>query len=163
VSAQRDLLAGWRAWRHGDGAQAAATEAPAPADATEALARELLHLAVAGAEALAADDPDLNAERSLLAAHYAAEPSDRPYVPGDPDPLRDGLLRSALMRPPSWEGSAPPPGAFCSCCSRHKPQAGGRWWRPRQPRMDGLAAGPGWRCAACHPPPPGCDVEERRT
>jgi hypothetical protein len=53
-------------------------------------------LAVAGAEALAADDPDLNAERSLLAAHYVAPPSDRPYVPGDPDPLRDGLLAGAL-------------------------------------------------------------------
>jgi hypothetical protein len=88
-------------------------------------------------------------------------------LPVKPEPAHRAHLaaleRSALMRPPSWEGGAPPPGAFCSCCSRHKPEAGGRWWQPRQPRMDGLAAGPGWRCWACHPPPPGCDVEERRT
>jgi hypothetical protein len=94
VSAQRDLLAGWRAWRHGDGAQAAATEAPAPADAAE-LADRLARLAISGAEALAADDPDLDAERAVMAEYYAAEPSADPYQPGDPDPLRDGLLAGA--------------------------------------------------------------------
>jgi hypothetical protein len=55
----------------------------------------LLHLAGLGAAALAADDPDLDAERAVMAEYYAAEPSDRPYVPGDPDPLRDGLLAGA--------------------------------------------------------------------
>jgi hypothetical protein len=96
VSAPRDLLAGWRAWRaRGDGAQAAGKEAPEPADATEALAARLLRLAIAGAEALAEPDPALDEERAVMAAHYAAEPSDRPYAPGDPDRLRDGLLAGA--------------------------------------------------------------------
>jgi hypothetical protein len=133
------------------------------AEAVAELARELLRLADAGAAALAEPDPALDEERTVMAGHYAAEPIARPYRPSDPDPLRDGLLVGALMRPPFWEGSAPPRGAWCSCCGRSNPQAGGRWWRPRHPRMDGTGAGPGWRCWTCHPPPPGCETEEIRT
>jgi hypothetical protein len=103
------------------------------------------------------------AEAAAMAQHYAAEPSARPYLPSDPDPLRDGLLAAALMRPPAWDGGAPPRGAWCSCCGRSNPQAGGRWWQPRNPRSDGLGLGPGWRCMTCHPPPPGCETEEVRT
>lgn len=47
--------------------------------------------------ALAAPDPDLEAERALMAQHYAAPAEAAPPVPGDPDPLRDGLLSGALM------------------------------------------------------------------
>jgi hypothetical protein len=104
-----------------------------------------------------------DAEAAAMAQHYAAPPSARPYRPSDPDPLRDGLLAGALMRPPFWDGGAPPRGAWCSCCGRSNPQAGGRWWRPRHPRMDGTGTGPGWRCWTCHPPPPGCETEEIRT
>jgi hypothetical protein len=67
---------------------------PEAAAAAE-LARELLRLAEAGAAALAEPDPDLDAERIVMAEYYVAEPSDRPYVPGDPDRLRDGLLAGA--------------------------------------------------------------------
>jgi hypothetical protein len=81
------------------------------AEAVAELARELLRLADAGAAALAEPDPALDEERTVMAGHYAAEPSDRPYLPGDPDPLRDGLLIATLMRPPFWDGGAPPRGA----------------------------------------------------
>jgi hypothetical protein len=102
------------------------------------------------------------AEREAMAAFYAAEPSARPYLPSDPDDYRDGLRLAALMRPPSWSGPTPPPprGAWCSCCGRSNPQAGGRWWRPRHPRTDGLGLGPGWRCWRCHPPPDPAEVVE---
>lgn len=93
------------------------------------------------------------AEAEAMAEHYAAAPSALPYLPGDPDPLRDGLLIASRMRPPAWSDEAPPPPrAFCSCCGRHAPEAGGRWWSPRRPRSDGTGTGPGWRCWTCHPP-----------
>jgi hypothetical protein len=118
----------------------------------------LLVRAAAEAAAALADGPGAGeldaAERAALAAHYAEPPRERPYMPGDPDPLRDGLMAGELMRPPAWEGAAPPRGAYCSCCGRHAPQAGGRWWEPRHPRSDGAGTGPGWRCATCHPAPP---------
>jgi hypothetical protein len=102
------------------------------------------------------DDP----ERRAMREHYAEPASGRVYRPDTPDQLRDGLLVSALMRPPSWAGSTPPPprGAWCSCCGRNR-QSGGRWWRPRHPRTDGLGLGPGWRCMTCHPPPDPTEVE----
>jgi hypothetical protein len=104
-------------------------------------------------------------EREALAAYYAEPPTPQPYRPSDPDPYTAGLRVAALMRPPSWSGSTPPPprGAWCSCCGRSNPQAGGRWWQPRNPRNDGLAPGPGWRCWRCHPPPDPSEVEEVRT
>jgi hypothetical protein len=96
------------------------------------------------------DDP----ERRAMLAHYSAPASARPYRPTDPDPYRDGLRVAALMRPPSWSGPTPPPprGAWCACCSRNH-RSGGRWWKPRHARSDGLGLGPGWRCMTCHPPP----------
>ena len=59
-----------------------------------------------------------------------------------------GLMRAAMMRPPSWANATtrPPPGAWCGCCSRHCAEAGGRWWTERE-------APKGWRCAVCYPPP----------
>jgi hypothetical protein len=106
------------------------------------------------------DDP----ERQALAAYYGGELSAPSYRPSDADALRDGLLVSALMRPSSWAGSTPPPprGAWCSCCGRNR-QSGGRWWKPRHPRTDGLGLGPGWRCMTCHPPPDPTEVVEVRT
>jgi hypothetical protein len=98
------------------------------------------------AVALAAYDPDLAHERSEMAAAMAAPAAADPWHPGEPDPLRDGLLIAALARPPSWSGptSPPPPGAWSSCCGRSR-RSGGRWWRD--------AAEPkGWRCRRCYPP-----------
>ena len=37
-------------------------------------------------------DPIEAAERAAMAEHHAAPPADCPWRPGDPDPLRDGLL-----------------------------------------------------------------------
>ena len=45
----------------------------------------------AGGDAGAGMDHDA-AERAVMAAHYADEGAARPYLPSDPDPLRDGLL-----------------------------------------------------------------------
>jgi hypothetical protein len=100
----------------------------------------------------------------VMRQHYAAPASDRPYKPSDADGYRDGLRVAALQRPPSWAGSTPPPpkGAWCSCCGRSH-RSGGRWWRPRNPRSDGLGLAQGWRCMVCHPPPAGSDIEEVRT
>jgi hypothetical protein len=78
VSAQRDLLAGWRAWR-------ARAEAPAPGTAeaeavplpaldpaeVEAQARELPAFAEEAFAALTAPDPERDAERIVMAEHYA--------------------------------------------------------------------------------------------
>ena len=44
------------------------------------------------AAAIAAPDPDLAADRAVMALHYAAPTAPHLYQPGDPDPLRDGLL-----------------------------------------------------------------------
>ncbi len=102
--------------------------------------------AEAEAEALAADDADLAYERGEMAAALAAPAAADPWHPGEPDPLRDGLLIAALARPPSWSGPTSPPllGAWCSCCGRSR-RSGGRWWRE--------AAEPkGWRCRNCYPP-----------
>jgi len=133
--------------------------APEPAEAE--LARELAAAAETVAEVLRTAPPA--EDLAEMRAHYADPPTDRPYVPGDPDPLRDGLLLGALMRLPAWEGPTPPPGTWCSVCGRSDPKAGGRWWRPLHPRSDGLGVGPGWRCFTCHPPPPGCETKEVRT
>jgi hypothetical protein len=125
----------------------------------------LLRLAGLGAAALAEHDAALDLERAVIAEVRAAEAAGEVALKPEADHRRHlaGLERSALMRPAAWEGSAPPPGAFCSCRSRHKPEAGGRWWRPLRPRSDGLEAGPGWRCWACYPPPPGLAVVDVNT
>jgi hypothetical protein len=81
----------------------------------------------------------------------------RPAVPAERAGNRPAL--ASRMRLPAWsDDTPPPPGAWCSCCGRHAPQAGGRWWSPRQPRDDGAGPARGWRCMTCHPPPPGCAV-----
>jgi hypothetical protein len=104
------------------------------------------------------------AEAEAMAAYYGGALSGRPYRPTDDDALRDGLLIASRMRPPAWPDTPPPPkGAWCSCCGRSNPKAGGRWWQPRNPRSDGLGLGQGWRCMVCHPPPAGSDIEEVRT
>jgi hypothetical protein len=104
-------------------------------------------------------------EAEAVAVHYSAPPSARPYLPSDPDPLRAELLIAARMRPPAWEGAAPPRGAWCGCCGRNAPEAGGRWWQPRRPRSDGKGIAPGWRCWTCHPPDhlPAANMREART
>lgn len=68
------------------------------------------------------------------------------------------LARERLLRHPSWSNpaSTPPPGAWCSCCGRFTPEAGGRWWREAKDPS-------GWRCTTCHPPPPRVAVVEIRT
>jgi hypothetical protein len=148
MSAARDLLAAWRAQR-------ARATVPKAADATEALAERDIPSEPGGLVG-SNDDP----ERRALAAYYGGELSAPSYLPSDPDDYRDGLRVSALMRPPSWSGSTPPPpkGAWCGCCGRTR-RSGGRWWRPRHPRTDGLGLGPGWRCWTCHPPPDPSEAE----
>jgi hypothetical protein len=86
MSAARDLLAGWRAQR-------ARATVPEPADATEALAAQDIP---SDPGALVGDD---DPERQAMLAHYSAEPSDLPYRPDHPDPLRDGLLTGFRLRP----------------------------------------------------------------
>jgi hypothetical protein len=150
----RDPLAGWRAAR--------AALADPDARAAEAMAAA----AADALDALAEPDPDLATEREAIAATMRAEAAGLLPVlpPAEHERHVAGLERAALQRPPSWaDPSPPPPGAWCGCCSRARPERGGRWWTPTAPRTDGLAPGPGWRCAACHPPPPGCHVREART
>jgi hypothetical protein len=106
-------------------------------------------------------EPDAAAAEAM-AAYYGGALSGRPYLPSDRHDYRDGLRLAALQRPPSWTAPTPPPrGSWCCYCSN--PQAGGRWWRPRNPRSDGLGLGQGWRCMTCHPPPAGSDIKEVRT
>lgn len=78
--------------------------------------------------------------------HDPSARAERPYLPGDPDPLRDGLHAGALQRPTAWADPTlrPPPGAWCSCCGRFE-RKGGRWWTERENPT-------GWACATCHPP-----------
>lgn len=97
---RRDLLGGWRAWR---AAEAASSDPPPPGPDGGAAA--LLAAAEAAAEALAAgagDGAHDQAERAALAAHYTEAPAPAPYRPGEPDPLRDGLLAGA------WPARAAP-------------------------------------------------------
>jgi len=146
----RDPLAGWRAAR----------AVPADPDALAAAAADAL-------AALAEPDADLAAERKAIAETMRAEAAGAlPVLPeGDHRDHLAGLEKAALQRPPSWADAAavPPPGAWCGCCTRARPERGGRWWTPTAPRTDGLAPGPGWRCCACHPPPPDCHAREVMT
>jgi hypothetical protein len=73
----------------------------------------------------------------------AGEEDGAPVPP--PLPAPPGWL--GMRYQPSWTEVAreAPPGAWCGCCGRHEPQAGGRWWRER-------VAPSGWRCWTCHPP-----------
>jgi hypothetical protein len=92
----------------------ARAEAPAPHDGwpeqeaaldpveTAELARELAAAAETVAELLRTAPPAENAE--AMAEYYASEPTERPYVPGDTDRLRDGLWASAQGRVLHKEG-----------------------------------------------------------
>ncbi len=144
-------LAGWREWRRGLTVPGVPTGEAAGGNAEIRGKPPLFPVFPVfpsqGADTGTQDDGQHDAaERAALAAHYAEPATAVPYAPGDPDPLRDGLLAGAAMRPPSWVGDTPPPpGAWCSCCCRHAPQEGGRWWTEREsPR--------GWRCCTCYPP-----------
>jgi hypothetical protein len=82
-------------WRPGQ--DTAPTAAPSPAEAeAEALARELAAAAETVAEVLRTAPPDEDAE--AMVEYYESEPTERPYVPGDTDRLRDGLWASAQGR-----------------------------------------------------------------
>jgi hypothetical protein len=160
---------GVRVRRRPDGGLRVEADRPPPPEVLDELRRwrdEIARLLAAqdipsDAGGLVGDDDD--PERRAMLAHYSAPASDRPYRPTDPDPYRDGLLTASRMRPPSWADPTPPPrGAWCSCCGRNR-QSGGRWWKPRHPRTDGLGLGPGWRCWQCHPPSDPSEVEEVRT
>ncbi len=95
-------------------------------------------------------------EGAAMAAHFAAPPLPDPAAP---EPLVEGLLRSAGQLPPSWSDPhmTPWPGAWCGCCGRHQ-RRGGRWWRE-------AVAPKGWRCCTCHPPDgqPAMAIMEVRT
>jgi len=122
---------------------------------------------VTQAPPLAAPDPDFAHERAVIAGTMRAEAAGALPVksPADHRDHLAGLERSALQRPPSWADASAVPsrGAWCGGCSRHRPEGGGRWWAAANPRTDGLGVGPGWCCATCHPPPPGCGVRRVRT
>jgi hypothetical protein len=121
VSAPRDLLAGWRAWRARaealapGTAQAEATPPAAPAldpAEVEALASALAEAAQTVAEVLRSAPPAEDAE--AMAEHYASEPTADPYQPGDRDDLRDGLWAGARGR-----GSFPAGGCMRAAKARH--------------------------------------------
>ena len=113
------------------------------------------------AQALAAPDPDLAAERAATAAMAAEARGEH----GHPLPAeahqRDlaGLRGSAMQRPPSWADHDDRPGHGCRCsrCS------GRLWWAAQLPSKDCTGIGPGWCCATCHPAPPGAATTEVRT
>jgi hypothetical protein len=102
-------------------------------------------------------DPDVEAERIAERGAIQAEPRLPP--PGTPAraaldqrqaEMVAGLLESALVRPPCFEGEAsrpPPKGSYCSCC-----KGGRRWWFPRRPKTDGTGPDGCWRCLRCRPP-----------
>jgi hypothetical protein len=146
----RAEAAGMRLRLMRDGRVRMEADAPPPDDLLAALRRwrEEVALLLAHRAAAAAMDHDAG-EAAALAEHYAAPAAPDPYDPADPDPLRDGLLLGARMRPPAWP-------------ERHDPKDGGRWWRPRD-GADGSGPGPGWRCWTCHPPVRAEGVEEVRS
>jgi hypothetical protein len=156
----RARAAGLRLRLRPDGGLRVEADAPPPAELLDELRqwRDKIASLLAAQDrrpepgGLVGDDDD--PERQAMAAYYSGELSAPSYLPSDRDDYRDGLLLASRMRPPSWTAPTPPPqGAWCSCCGRNNPKAGGRWWRPRHPRTDGLGLGPGWRCWRCHPPP----------
>jgi hypothetical protein len=71
-------------------------------------ADRLLHLAAAGAAALAEPDPGLDEERAVIAEVRAAEATGALPVKPEADHRRHlaGLERAAFMRPPSWADPA---------------------------------------------------------
>jgi len=120
----------------------------------------VLRAAGQAAAVLAVPDPDLAAERAGTALAQAAEgrgDHGSPLPEAEHRAALAGLRAAGLQRPPAWPdpASLPPPGAGCSCCGRFG-GAGGRWCREAEAPW-------GWRCATCHPPPPGLAVVEATT
>jgi hypothetical protein len=118
MSAARALAcaeaAGLRLRLRPDGGLRVQADRPPPAALLDELRRwrdQIVRLLAAqdipsDAGGLVGDDDD--PERRAMLAHYSAPASDRPYRPTDPDPYRDGLRISALMRPSSWADPTPP-------------------------------------------------------
>jgi hypothetical protein len=109
----------------------------------------LLAAANSAAEALATPDPEFVHERAETAAALAAEATGSfgaPMAEADHRGALAAALTVGLQRPPGWSdvASRPPPGAWCSCCGKHR-RSGGHWWRE-------AVAPTGWRCWTCHPP-----------
>jgi len=110
---------------------------PEPALLAEAKARkaELIRL-VAGREA-----EEIEEREAIQAEAMVGRPG--------PEHRRqvEGLIASALQRPPSWADAAscPAPGSYCGCCGRFDAKPSGRWWRERENPS-------GWCCWSCHPP-----------
>jgi hypothetical protein len=107
------------------------------------------------AEALAAWDPELAAERAETAeaqAHEARGTFGRPMPEIEHQAVLAGLRAARLQRPPASSDrvSLPPKGTWCSRCGRST-RADGRWWCEAE-------AETGWRCSTCHPVPPGWDA-----
>jgi hypothetical protein len=98
----RAEAAGVRLRLRPDGCVLMEAAAPPPADVLADLRRrreDVARLLIAREgraerEAVPACEHDA-AEAAAMALHYAAAPSARPYLPSDPDPLRDGLLAGA--------------------------------------------------------------------
>ena len=93
---------------------------------------------------LAGDDPP--SAWGLTAADREAGTA-RLRARSEPAVQLDDYRRVAFRRPPSWwrrEPHHPSAGTWCSCCW------GQTWW------TDDAC---GWRCATCHPAPPGRTVE----
>jgi hypothetical protein len=67
---------------------------PFEAASDPAAAGVAVHEPLQAEAAPSAPDDDLVVERAVMALHYAAPASARPYQPGEPDALRDGLLAS---------------------------------------------------------------------
>jgi hypothetical protein len=116
--------------------------------------------AVDAAEALRHPDQDLIRERAEIAAARVGEALGGFTTKPAAEHLAEisALRLGGLLRPPCWSNltSPPPPGAWCSCCGRFTPEAGGRWWREAKDPS-------GWRCFTCHPPPPRVAVVDVRT
>ena len=142
------------------------TEPEPEVDPADALARLELAAPSGSGAGYRPGDPDPLAEGLLMGYRTFVKAAARAALPAEAGPhLRDeaaereAIPRQSNWRPPAWAEAeeAPRPGDWCGCCKR------GWWWRPARPRTDGLAPGPGWRCAVCHPVPPGCETAEART
>jgi hypothetical protein len=79
------------------------------------------------------DDARHNApERAAMAAHYAEPATTAPYLPGDPDSLRDGLLAGAWLLQPAarlrWQVEAGHEWRWCAAGGLDVFDADGAYW-----------------------------------
>jgi hypothetical protein len=106
-------------------------------------AAALLRGAEQAAEALAAPDPKLDAERAAIHAEPELLPEgtpERARLDARQAAMVCGLLDASMQRPSRWPNLSlvPTPGAYCA--------RGRRWCTEAGPLRRG------WRCIACHPP-----------